>query len=160
MLLYWYAYISINTDLHMMYNISLETVWWVLSNTSSIMWIHSTVHEIIANKTFTVTNSLISWLFVVGFVHSIYVWITIIWGFLAQLILWKLVHYLWKYKLNKVCDTLSLSLNILSLSHNTMVYLSSRVLTIKFHSVTVTSSYSNLEKEIDIRKYLKIPRYK
>ena len=43
------------------------------------------VHEILANKTFTVTDDLISWLFVVGFVHLIYVQIALIWGFLAQL---------------------------------------------------------------------------
>ena len=63
-----------------------------------------TVYEIIANKTFTVTNGLISWLFVVTFVHPTYVWITLIWGFPAQLSLWKSVHWLWKYKLNEVCN--------------------------------------------------------
>jgi len=73
MLLYWYAYISMNTDPHMMYNISLEAVWWALSNGSLIMWIHSVVDEIIANKNFTVNDSLISWLFVVAFVHPTYV---------------------------------------------------------------------------------------
>jgi len=43
------------------------------------------VYEILANKTFTVTDGLISQLFVVAFVHPIYVQITLIWGFLAQL---------------------------------------------------------------------------
>jgi len=33
-----------------MYDISSETVWWVLSNTSLIMGICSVVSEIIANK--------------------------------------------------------------------------------------------------------------
>jgi len=32
--------------------------------------------------------------------------IAIIWGFPVQLSLWKLVYWLWRYKLNKVCDTL------------------------------------------------------
>ena len=57
----------------MMYNISLETVWWVLSNASSIMWIHLAIHEILANETFTVTDGLISQLFVATFVYPTYV---------------------------------------------------------------------------------------
>ena len=56
------------------------------------------------NKTFTVTDSLISQLFVVTFIHSIYVWIALIWGFPTQLSLWKLVYWLWRYKLNEVCN--------------------------------------------------------
>ena len=40
MLLYWYACISIYTDLYMIYDISLETVWWALSNATLIMGIH------------------------------------------------------------------------------------------------------------------------
>jgi len=43
------------------------------------------IYEILANKAFTVTNSLISQLFVVAFVHPIYVQIALIWGFPAQL---------------------------------------------------------------------------
>ena len=30
--------------------------------------------------------------------------IALIWGFPVQLSLWKSVHWLWRYKLNKVCD--------------------------------------------------------
>jgi len=93
-----------NTDLYMIYDISLETIWWALSNTSLIMWICPVIHKILANKAFTVTNGLISWLFVVAFVHPIYVQIALIWGFPAQLSLWKSVYWLWRYKLNKVCD--------------------------------------------------------
>jgi len=104
MLLYWYACISMNTNLHIRYHISLETVWWVLSNTSSIMWIHLAVHKILANKAFTVTDDLISWLFVVAFVHPIYEQISLIWGFTVQLSLWRSVHWLWRYKLNEVCN--------------------------------------------------------
>ena len=62
----------------MMYNISLETVWWALSNASSIMWICSAIDEIIANETFIVTDSLMSQLFVVAFVHPTYVQIALI----------------------------------------------------------------------------------
>jgi len=40
---------------------------------------------ILANKDFTVTDDLISWLFVIAFVHPVYVQITLIWGFTAQL---------------------------------------------------------------------------
>ena len=49
--LYWYTCISINTDCYLIYNILLGIVWWVLSNTSLIVWIHSAIPEIIANKT-------------------------------------------------------------------------------------------------------------
>ena len=58
----------------------------------------------LANKAFTVTDSLISQLFVVVFIHPIYIQIVLIWGFPVQLSLWKSVHWLWRYKLNKVCD--------------------------------------------------------
>ena len=44
------------------------------------------------------------WLFVVAFVYPTYVQIALIPGFTVQLSLWKLVHWLWKYKLNEVCD--------------------------------------------------------
>jgi len=37
------------------------------------MWICLAIHEIIANKTFKVTNGLISQLFVVTFVHLTYI---------------------------------------------------------------------------------------
>jgi len=50
-----------------------------------IVQIHPTIHEILANKAFTVTDDLISQLFVVAFVHPAYMQIAIIWGFLAQL---------------------------------------------------------------------------
>ena len=49
------------------------------------MWIYLAIHEILANKTFEVTDYLISWLLVVIFVHLIYVQIVIIWGFSVQL---------------------------------------------------------------------------
>jgi len=57
----------------------------VLPNASLIMQIHPAIHKILADKAFTVTDGLISWLFVVAFVHPAYVWIALIWGFLAQL---------------------------------------------------------------------------
>jgi len=105
MLLYWYACISINTYCYKIYYISLETVWWALSNTSLIVWIPLAIHEILRNKYFTVTDNLISQLFIVAFVYPTYVQITLIWGFPAQLSLWKSVYWLWRYKLNKVCDS-------------------------------------------------------
>ena len=107
MSLHWYACIYMNTYHYKIYYISLGMVWWELSNTSSIMWICLVIHEILANKDFTVTNDLISQLFVVSFVHPIYVQIALIWGFTVQLILWKLVYWLWRYKLNEVCDIVS-----------------------------------------------------
>ena len=51
------------------------------------MQIHPAIHEILANKDFTVTDDLISQLFVVAFVHLTYVQIALIWELLAQLIL-------------------------------------------------------------------------
>ena len=78
MLLYWYAYVSINTYCYEIYYISLEMNWLALFNASSIIQICPAIHEISANKTFTVTDGLISWLFVVAFVHSTYMWIAII----------------------------------------------------------------------------------
>jgi len=71
MSLYWYACISMNTDLYMIYDISLETIWWAFSNTSPIVWIHLAIHEILANKAFIVTDALISQLLVVTFVYSL-----------------------------------------------------------------------------------------
>ena len=102
MLLHWYACISINTYCYKIYHISLEMVWWVLSNASLIVWICSVTHAILANKDFTVTNDLISQLFVITFVHSTYMQIVLIWGFIAQFSLGKLVYWLWRYKLNEV----------------------------------------------------------
>jgi len=43
------------------------------------------VHEMLADKAFTATDSLISQSFVVAFVHPTYMWIALIWGFLVQL---------------------------------------------------------------------------
>jgi len=42
------------------------------------VWIHLAVHKIIANKTFIVTDGLISWLFVIAFVYLTYVQIAVI----------------------------------------------------------------------------------
>ena len=104
MSLHWYACISTNTYCFETYHISLETNWWVLSNTSLIVRICSAVHEILTNKAFTATDGLISQSFIVTFVHPVYMWIALIWGFPAQLSLWKLVYWLWRCKLNEVCD--------------------------------------------------------
>jgi len=104
MLLHWYACIYTNTYHFEMYHILLETEWWVLSNASSIVRIRPAIHEILADKAFTATNGLISQLFVVAFVHPTYVQIALIWGFPVQLSLWKPVHWLWRYKLNEVCN--------------------------------------------------------
>jgi len=49
------------------------------------MQICSAIHEILAAEAFTATDVLISWLFVVIFVHPTYMWIALIWGFPAQL---------------------------------------------------------------------------
>ena len=106
MSLHWYACISTNTYCFEMHYILLETDWWALPNTSSIVWICPAVHEILADKAFTATDGLISQSFVVAFVHPTYVQIALIWGFPAQLSFWKSVHWLWRYKLNKVCNTL------------------------------------------------------
>jgi len=60
MLLYWYTCISMNTYCYGIYHILSEMVWWALSNTSSIEQICPAVYKIIANKSFTVTDGLIS----------------------------------------------------------------------------------------------------
>ena len=104
MLLHWYACISTNTCCFEMHHISLETNWCALPNASSIVWICSAIHEILADEAFTATDGLISQLFVIAFVHPTYVRIALIWGFPVQLSLWKSVHWLWRYKLNEVCD--------------------------------------------------------
>jgi len=49
------------------------------------MQIHPAVHEILTNGDFTVTDDLISQLFVATFVHPAYVQIAFIWGFPVQL---------------------------------------------------------------------------
>ena len=105
MLLYWYACISTNTYHFETSHIPLEMDWWALSNASLTVRICSAVHEILADKAFTATDGLISQSFVVAFVHPTYMQIALIWGFQVQLSLWKLVHWLWRYKLNEVCDT-------------------------------------------------------
>ena len=105
MSLHWYACISTNTYCFEMYYILLKTDWWALPNASSIVQICSAVHEILADKAFTATDVLISQSFVVAFVHPTYVRIVLIWGFLVQLSWWKSIHWLWRYKLNEVCDT-------------------------------------------------------
>ena len=61
-------------------------------------------YEILADKAFIATDDLISQSFVVVFVHPTYMQIALIWGFPAQLILWKSVYWLWRYKLNEVCN--------------------------------------------------------
>ena len=104
MSLHWYACISTNTCCFEMHHISLETNWCALPNASLIVWICSAIHEILVDKAFTATDGLISQSFVVAFVHSAYMQIALIWSFPAQLSLWKSVHWLWKYKLNEVCD--------------------------------------------------------
>ena len=104
MSLHWYACISTNTYRFEMHHIPLETDWWALSNTSSITWIRSAVIEILADEAFTAIDGLISQSFVVTFVHPAHMRIALIWGFPAQLSLWKSVYWLWRYKLNEVCD--------------------------------------------------------
>jgi len=42
------------------------------------MQIYLAIYKILVNKTFTVTDGLISQLFVVAFVHPTYVWIALI----------------------------------------------------------------------------------
>ena len=69
------------------------------------MRIRSAVHEILADKAFTATDGLISKSFVVAFVHPTQMWIALILDFPVQLSLWKSVYWLWRYKLNKVCDS-------------------------------------------------------
>jgi len=78
MSLYWYACISINTYCYKIYYISLETVWWAFFNASLIVQICPAVHEILANRDFSVTDDLISQLFVVAIIHPTYVQIAFI----------------------------------------------------------------------------------
>ena len=105
MSLHWYTCISTNTCRFEMHYISLEMDWWALPNASLIVRICSAIHEILADEVFTATDGLISRSYVVAFVHPAYVRIALIWGFPEQLSLWKSVHWLWRYKLNEVCDT-------------------------------------------------------
>ena len=123
MSLHWYACISTNTYHFEMHHILLEMDWWALSNASLIMRIHSAIHEILADKAFTATDGLISQSFVVAFVYPIYVRIVLIWGFLVQLGLWKSVHWLWRYKLNEVCDTYSFTYHYLQYYYYLFYYL-------------------------------------
>ena len=104
MSLHWYACISTNTCRFETHHISLETDWWALPNASLIVRICSAVHGILANKAFTAADDLISQVFVVAFVHPTHMQIALIWSFLVQLSLWKSVHWLWRYKLNEVCN--------------------------------------------------------
>ena len=104
MSLHWYACISTNPCRFEMHHISLVTDWRALSNASSIVRIHPAVHDILADEAFIATDGLISQSFVVAFVHPAYVRIALIRGFPEQLSLWKSVHWLWRYKLNEVCD--------------------------------------------------------
>ena len=91
MLLYLYTCVFINTDLHMIYDILLETIWWVLSNTCLIVRIYSVFSEIIANETCSYWWSDIS-IYVVTFVYLACVQIALIWGFPVQLGLQELVY--------------------------------------------------------------------
>jgi len=50
------------------------------------MQICPAIHEILADKAFTVTDGLISQLFVVAFIHPTYTWIALIWGFQHNLV--------------------------------------------------------------------------
>ena len=52
MLLHWYDCISLNSNWYVMYYISLETVWWVLSKASYIMQKYPAIPKITANETF------------------------------------------------------------------------------------------------------------
>jgi len=164
MSLHWYACISTNTYCFEMYHIQLETDWWALSNTSSIVRICLAVYEILADKAFTATDGLISQSFVVAFIHPTYMQIALIWGFLAQLYLWKSVHWLWRYKLNEVYDisyNLSLEyigsmiLKLLSRSSKKFLpFLSEacnvifQVLLISLHLLFQLKSYKDLYRKI------------
>jgi len=53
------------------------------------MQIHLVVYEILANEDFTVTDDLISQLFVVAFIYSAYLQIVLICSFAAQLENWS-----------------------------------------------------------------------
>ena len=134
MSLHWYACISTNTCRFETHHILLEMDWWALPNTSSIVRICSAIHEILADEAFTATDGLISQSFVVAFVHPTYARIALIWGFPAQLSLWKLVHWLWRYKLNEVCDI-------------KLIYL-----------LEIKSSQSSVLKLVDLRQVSKIKK--
>ena len=74
-----------STYYYEIYHISSETVWWALPNASLIVQICLAIHEILLNEAFTVTDDLISQLFVVAFVHPTYVQIALILGSTVQL---------------------------------------------------------------------------
>jgi len=54
-------------------------------NASLIVQKCPAIYEILTNKAFTITDDLISWLFVVAFVYPTYVQIALIWSFSVQL---------------------------------------------------------------------------
>jgi len=132
MSLHWYACISANTYHFETHYILLEMDWWALSNTSLIVRIHLAIHEILANKDFIATDGLISQSFVVTLVPPTYVQIALIWGFLVQLGLGKLVYWLWRYKLNEVC-------NIFHPYNIFTIYFFSNSLLLKFHSFAISN---------------------
>ena len=135
MSLYWYACISTNTCCFEIHHISLEVNWWALPNTSLIMWIRSAIHEILADEAFTATDGLISQLFVVAFVHPTHMWLALIWGFPAQLSLWKSVHWLLRYKLNEVCD-INMLYDIIVLKPSILFYMICDLVTYIWHDIT------------------------
>jgi len=135
MSLYWYACISTNTCCFEIHHISLEVNWWALPNTSLIMWIRSAIHEILADEAFTATDGLISQLFVVAFVHPTHMRLALIWGFPAQLSLWKSVHWLLRYKLNEVCD-INMLYDIIVLKPSILFYMICDLVTYIWHDIT------------------------
>ena len=135
MSLYWYACISTNTCCFEIHYISLEANWWALPNTSLIMWIRSAIHEILADEAFKATDGLISQLFVVAFVHPTHMRLAVIWGFPAQLSLWKSVHWLLRYKLNEVCD-INMLYDIIVLKPSILFYMICDLVTYIWHNIT------------------------
>jgi len=135
MSLHWYACISTNTCCFEIHHISLEVNWWALPNTSLIMWIRSAIHEILADEAFTATDGLISQLFVVAFVHPTHMRLALIWGFPAQLSLWKSVHWLLRYKLNEVCD-INMLYDIIVLKPSILFYMICDLVTYIWHDIT------------------------
>ena len=136
--------ISTNTYCFETYYILLEMDWWALFNTSLIVQICWAVHEILVDKAFTATDGLISQSFVVTFVYPTYVQIALIWGFPAQLSLWKLVYWLWRYKLNEVCDIVIRLFNIHWLLSSTICHFCFYlVVVLSFHRLISLSYWGN-----------------
>ena len=106
------------------------------------MQICPAIHDILADKAFIATDGLISQLFVVAFVHPTHMQIALIWGFLAQLGLGKSVHWLWRYKLNEVCDTVADTVNIIfsSVSVSVALFLSEAYSSVIFNDPSIFSS--------------------